>query len=341
MRLGVIARSEDRGLGIMLWELCRALRPASVLLVDMGPLARGFPMYPARYPGATVVTYDDGTLPEAEVRRWLRGLDVVYTAETFYDWRIPLWAEEAGVATVCHVMPEFHVERPGLPTRWWAPTTWRLDSLPEGARVVPVPVADDRFAFRPSPPGARLRLLHSAGHRAMGDRNGTAATCEALRRVRGPLEVTLACQDARMVAPRLGTRRGVVVRARTGGHADYWAAYEGHDALVLPRRYGGLCLPVQEAMAAGLAVVMTDAEPQSSTWPVRLVPSRRGRPMRMPAGQVVPVDADTVRLARAIDALADPATLAALKEGSVEWALEHRWSVLRPLYEAELADACR
>jgi len=342
VKVGLIARAEDRGLGIQSWEFYRAMRPERTLLVDMGQLARGFPAHRDRYPDATLAHFDGGRLPEATVRDWLRGLDVVFTAETFYDWRLPRWAAEHGVATVCQLNPEFHAAgvASGV-TRWWAPTCWRFEHLPPGTRVVPVPVAGDRFPLERPPRDGPLRLLHVVGHRALADRNGTVPTTEALRRVRGPVTATLATQDARLAANRLN-RRGVTVGVRLNGVRNYWDVYRGQDVLILPRRYGGLCLPVQEAMASGLAVVMTDTEPQASTWPATLVRSRPGRPLHVPAGDIRPVDVDAVSLARAIDELVgDDAAVVEQQEASLRWARANTWEALRPLYERELADACR
>ena len=67
MRVGVVARGENRGLGIQSWETARAL-DARALVVDMGELARGFPSDPGRFDDPTVVRYVDGALPEEQVR---------------------------------------------------------------------------------------------------------------------------------------------------------------------------------------------------------------------------------------------------------------------------------
>lgn len=343
MKIGAVVRAEDRGIGIQSWEFCRAMHPERVLVIDMGELAGGFPPHLDRYPGATVVHYDRGQLPEGQVREWLRGLDVVFTVETFYDWRLPRWADEAGAATVVQLNPEFMrpvEELPSVPTRWWAPTTWRLEHLPPETRVVPVPVADDRFPFRPPERAGQLRVLHVAGHRAMADRNGTQVVLQATPRLAN-MHLTIISQDpGRLGAPRgRGTLR---VSVRTGGVTDYWQLYAGQDVLVLPRRYGGLCLPVQEAMAAGLAVVMSDAEPQRSTWPVLTVPSAMGPPKhRCPGGRLALANARPDQLSSALNRLGrDPEALVKLQEASVAWAKANRWSALRPLYEQEFADAC-
>jgi glycosyltransferase involved in cell wall biosynthesis len=43
--------------------------------------------------------------------------------------------------------------------------------------------------------------------------------------------------------------------------------YNGFDAMVLPRRYAGLCLPMNEALMSGLPVFMTDISPNNEILP--------------------------------------------------------------------------
>src|SRR5262249_55476915 len=133
---------------------------------------------------------------------WLDGLDVVYSAETFYDWRLVEWARDRGVATVLHVMPELlgAISPAQMPPRLWRPTGWRMSELPAGTEVVPVPVAADRFCdFRPSSEAdGPLRVLHVAGRRAAADRNGTLSLYQALRTVGERVEITITTQDDRL-----------------------------------------------------------------------------------------------------------------------------------------------
>jgi len=56
VKVGLIARADDRGLGIMCWEFHRAMRPHATLVVrEPGAEARGFQPHLDRYPDATVV----------------------------------------------------------------------------------------------------------------------------------------------------------------------------------------------------------------------------------------------------------------------------------------------
>ncbi len=338
MQVGLIARADDRGLGHMTWEFHRHLAPARTLVVrEPGAEARGFHPHLDRYPDATVVRFDGGLLPEAEVRDWLQGLDVLYSAETFYDWHLVDWAELAGVATVLHVMPEFHHHHVPPTTAVWAPTPWRLQHLPAYTRLVPVPVATDRFPMAAPARAEQLRVLHTAGHRAAADRNGTTQLLQALRRTRQPMAVRLTTQDAAL--PRGALPRTIALQAEVGGRAGYWELYADADVLVLPRRYGGLCLPVQEAMAAGLAVVLPDTSP-NDWWPALLTPGRDRGNITTAAGHLPLFAADPQQLGAQLDQLAtEPDLLATLQHASLAWAQAHSWAELAELYRAELARA--
>ncbi len=244
MKLGIVCRADDRGLGMLGWAAYRNLQPERALVIDMGTIARGFVQHFDRYPGERIVTFDGHELPELEVRAWLAGLDVVLMYETAYDWRMIRWADDMGVATIVMVMPEFHKhgnEPLPFPTQFWAPTTWRLDLLPPGTPVVPVPVEDDVFPLTPAGTGDRLQVVHVAGHRAAGDRNGTLQLLTAAQMVRQPMDIRVLCQDERLPQVRLRTP-GVTLKMEPGGVKDRRDLYAGSQLMVLPRRYGGLCL---------------------------------------------------------------------------------------------------
>lgn len=344
----MLTRGEDRGLGNMTWEIHRNLRPDRTLLVDLGELARGFPTHPDRFPGADQLSWDGHPLDadgERQVRAMLEDIDVLYSAETFYDWRIVDWCRDAGVASVLHVMPEFWrcgTDSIPIPDAVWAPTRWRLEQLPEQTRLVPVPVALDRFDapeldWRSA--GDPLRVLHVGGHRAAADRNGTHVVLRAAQRMRERVVVTVVGQDRRL--PSGYARRGgpVELVVRPGGVGDYWSNYAGHDVLLMPRRYGGLCLPVQEGLAAGLVPIMPDVEPNGD-WPAVLVPAHGGGTIATPGGVLKLAQTKPADVAAAVDRLArDRAWLAGAKEAARSWTLGHSWEALAPLWRDELARA--
>lgn len=341
MRFGLVARADDRGLATMTRDFYRHMAPDRVLLVrEPGAERQGFRPHLDWYPDATVVHFTEGTFPEQVVRDWLEGLDVIYSAETMYDERLYGWARDAGCRTVLHVMPELFPASPAvLPDAIWAPTSWRLDTLPAGARVVPVPVATDRFEGISTPGDGPLRVLHVAGHRAMADRNGTQAVTRAVRMLRQRAHVTIVGQDGRL--PRLSGRAPTVtVSSKPGGCENYWDLYRDQDVLLMPRRYGGLSLPVQEAMAAGLVPILPDVAPNGD-WPAVLTAASWRGHIITAAGTLRLAHSDPSDLAAAVDLLAtDRDLLAAHRARALEWAEAHSWDSLAPTYRTELERAC-
>lgn len=332
MRLGLVARGEDRGLGSMLWAFYRYMQPERTLLVDMGAYARGFETHRDRFPDATVVDFNGGRLDEDAVLRWLDGLDVVYGAETWYSPAFPGWAAQKGVRTGLHVMPEFFTDQRADAV--WLPTCWRAEMIP-GARILPVPVDTDLLEprYRDGSGG----FLHVVGHRAAADRAGTTTLMRALRSVRSDVRLTVVTQDARL--PTVRGTRGVDLRVITGSKLDRRELYALGDVLIAPRRYGGLSLPFNESAGSGLALALPACPPNPETWPCTTVRGyQRGR-LRTPAGEVVLHDTDHRALAAEIDALAaDPIRVAALSDGSLAWAATHSWERLRPLYVQAFED---
>jgi glycosyltransferase involved in cell wall biosynthesis len=338
VKLGLIARCDSRGLGYLTRAFYRHMKPDRTLVVDMGELARGFPQNLDWYPGETVVAFDGHHLPEAEVRAWLDGLDVVWSAETYYDWRIIEWAREVGVRTIQMAMPEFFRSDVPRPDAVWNPTTWRMDLLPPDTRVVPVPVEDNVWPLTPAGSGGRLQVVHVAGHRAAGDRNGTLIVLAAARLVRQPMDIWIHCQDASL--PRIRPLApGTSIYLLPGGKDDRRDLYGPGQVMVLPRRYGGLAMPAQEAMAAGLGLVMSNAPPNAETWPCVAVRGGWDGRQPSPSGGVQSFATDPRSLARTLDILArSPETVDDLQKLGTEWAQAHSWTIMAPEYRRLLAE---
>lgn len=337
MRIGIIARAEDRGLGILTWEAYRHLPNARALVIDPGKWGQGFTQHFDRYPGQTLVHWDENQqLHEATCRAWLEVVDVVYAAETFYDPRFIGWARDAGVATVLHTMPELHhVNEAERVDALWCPTPWRMEHLP-GSRLVPVPVAVERFAKNGAghaknggPVGAPV-VLHVAGHAAMADRNGTKLVAAATAFIAPPVSVWTVSQDENVALSANGYRFPAT--------RDYWRLYDLAHVLLMPRRFGGLCLPIQEAMAAGLAVVTLDTPPHDWYGCVT-VPSELWSSFPTGSGEVPIYTARDHDIADVVNSLQGQ-TLVDARERSLAWAEAHSWEALMPLWIDEFQQAC-
>lgn len=321
MTLGMIARADDGGLGAMTWEVWRHLRPARTLIVLADHRTRGT-AHPERFDGPGEVRVTARFPRPADVAWLTRDVDVVYSAETFYGARI------RGPRTALHVMPEMHAR--DTADAMLLPTPWRAEHFP-GAALLPVPVARDRLPFRQRTEATTL--YHVAGN-AMADRNGTDLLLSALPHVRR--RCTLLIRGGQPHVERHGL---VNVEWLGHHHGAYWGAWpEEADVLVLPRRFGGLCLPILEATSLGLPIVTLDLDPQRQWLPSEgLVPVTGSTPVRMRGGSVDVHDADPCALAAHIDRLlADPPLVAALSARSQVFADGFSWEALLPAWQATL-----
>lgn len=341
MKLGLIARCEiARGIAIQSRNFYDHMPVDRVLLVRMPrPDCTEAPEW---YDNRTEVAYDAKyhRLDEDTVKGWLDGLDVVFTVETPNDWRIPTWCKEMGVKLVIQGNPEFvrHLRPEGAylphPDAWWWPTSWRLPHLPKG-EVVPVPM-DRRYVKLPE--GSPMKVVHVVGKRAWGDRNGTDLLAPAMRQVSERVHLTVHTIDGDLpqFSGKLG--RKVTLDLVLDTVEDRWSMYDSQNVMVLPRRYGGLCLPALEAMASGLVVVMPSCSPNEELAGVT-VQARRARDLNMACGPVATYDVLTAALASKIDELA---------RWHAEGALPHlaalqplpTWEQWRPQYLKKLEAIC-
>lgn len=264
MRLGLIARADNRGLGQQTWAAYRNLKPAKTMVVDC-PSAQPLKMHYDRYPDATIIK---GLPSSHDIEQFLHGIDVLYTAETGYSHHIWDLANQAGVRTVLHANYEF-LDPHDKPTVWAAPSLWNIDRWPAGTVQLPVPIETDRLT--PEKHGyTASRFLHIVGRPAIHDRNGTLDLLQSLQHVTATIEVTIKCQQPGWVGGLINehsirTPGNVTLTIDSGDTEHYWDNYRGYDALILPRRFGGLCLPANEAIGAGIPVIMPNIDP-NNTW---------------------------------------------------------------------------
>lgn len=316
MRLGLIVRCDDTGIGNQTWEIWRHLHPEVTVAVDFSRLPNHLPQNRDRYPDTVTWTTwkgvgfpfdNDACLP------LLKTCDVVFSVETFYDLRVPNEVEHA----VLYINPELF-RGYGAPI-YWAPTPWLLHELPAGTRVVPFPVATDR------PWQMGEGFLHVAGRNTSYDRNGTRPAAEAVRRLGSMLNMV-----HQVDMPSIKGAR------RLGAVENYWDVYSHGDVLVMPRRYGGLSLPVQEALCAGLTVVMTDTAP-NDLWPVRRISSIQNT-VRTVANYPIPaVDVDVVELTEALRTVNDWGR--EMEPARAAWVEANSWDTLAPVWMQALEDA--
>lgn len=298
IRLGLIAYGTPTGLGYQTRALHDHLHPVKTLLIDLSE-RKGLPLHREWFPGATVVKAPT----ERDLARFLDGLDVVLCCETPINYDLFRLARLRGVRTVLQINFEFldYFRDPFLPkpTVFATPSPWNLDRLNPGPfpRVWPLPVPIDPASIPQRQVTEARTFLHVGGRPAARDRNGThdfihlAARCPNL-----DARWILACQSP---GPELRRAiRGTRVEL-LGDVPDPGDLYAVGDIMILPRRYGGLCMPALEALTAGMPVIMPDIPP-NNLW--------------LPADWLAPAQViDTLQAKTSIDLHhTDPAALEAL-----------------------------
>lgn len=339
MKVGVLVRANRKGLGYQTRDFMDNF-PADVAVLLKIPDRRAPDdlSLVAHREMFEIDVAPDFKLPPKIMAGVFREIDVLFSAETLYDWSITDLAHRYGARTVVHGNPEFYVHhhRPyQQPDRWIWPSPWLTNhpDLPV-APVIPCPAPpwepvaghhDDEV----------LRVLHVAGHSAAADRNGTTDFVGAIPRLRYPVEVTIVSQDGWL--PDVRAPKHVKVNRVMTGIADRRAMYEGQHLVVLPRRYGGNCLPAAEACAAGCALAMTDTAP-NEMWPIVLLAARAAPGHHTPFGRIKTVGVRSSTIADVIDRLnANRSKLAEHQARSLLWAANNSWDALRPVYRKALS----
>lgn len=348
MKLGLIARPDNSGLGIQTWEFHRHLQPDKTLVINLSGIADSNDhcnkfAYLERFPGAIV--HNGMTPPPDVIDEFLDGLDVVFSAETFYTHDLLHRAHHRGIKTVLQYNYEFlQLAAQPQPTLFASPSLWHYFMTPLKNKVhLPVPIATDRFSPNPNPPATPRVFMHPVGRPAVHDRNGTEDLLDALSQVRSEITMIFRCQRPGYVQGLLRDRTfpaNIDVRVDDTAPREYWRNYQDIDAVVLPRRYGGLCLPANEALGAGVPILMPDIDPNNRWLPSEwLIPARQMSEFQ--AVNPVPVyhtPAET--LALYIDNLAmSPDAYANTLRQAAHLARVCSWEALLPQYQETLRRA--
>lgn len=268
--LGLIVRCDDTGLGYQTHNLYRMLEPDKILLID-GTKFNGCRQHYDWY-GGNKVQVVNGIPSLKEARQFLEGLTAVMTCETFYSPQVIMLAKRMGVKTINQINYEFFdpLQNKDYPQAdyYLAPSYWHLPYLKRhhNARYLPPPFfevdyAEARLINLSRLPNEKARFVHVAGRKAIHDRNGTQSLLDSLPLTQADFELVIYSQNTELESndPR--------VTIHIGGVDDRLSMYTEFDAMILPRKYGGLCMPMNEALLCGLPVIMTDISPNNQVLP--------------------------------------------------------------------------
>ena len=273
MTLGIIARSDNTGLGNQTRELVKMLNPDKILLIDSEHF-NGNEQHPEWYKDYNVTTTLSGFPTKQELIEFLRNIDVVLSCETFYRQDFLHYAKRRGIKTILQYNFEFllNMSNPDaeLPDVLLAPSLWNIEQIEKmvngRCKVIHLPPPTDSILFenvrQNNMSKDHNRLLHVGGKFAAKDRNGTQTVLEMLKYSKASYELVITTQKF----PELNLKDSRVT-LNNSNPENREELYNGFDAMLLPRRYAGLCLPMNEALISGLPVFMTDISPNNLILP--------------------------------------------------------------------------
>lgn len=359
MRLGLIARDDNSGLGMQTWEFYKHMKPAKTLVMDISDLNHN-KRYPERYPDATVV---HGILRAPDIDAFLQDLDVIFVAEAPYNYHLYARAKELGVKVAVQYNYEFfdwfvHPEYP-KPDMLIAPSRWHYADVEKwcqenGVQHIYLHCPVSREALPPREIKQARTFLHVAGRTAAHDRNGTKTVIKASAFLETDARILVHFQGDQGLAHQTTTTTAeyeamarnaanpLKLTIETKEYENYVDVYDQGDVLLLPRRYGGNCLPLNEALSVGMPAIMTDISPNNNFLPGNwLLPARK-------IGEFTPrttidiYDTTPVALARKIDEFyrlsEHDMQIENIRAGQLARSIS--WNTMRPQYEEILERLC-
>lgn len=292
MRLGLVARADNTGLGNQTFEFYLHMTPVKTMVVDISRL-NGNKNYPERYPDAMFI---DGFPNATDIDKFLEGLDVIFVAESPYNYHLYQRAHELGVKVAVQYNYEFfdyfvnpHYPKPDMLI---APSQWHYDDIEEwcknnNVRHVYLHCPVNRDTLRPQEHKLARTFLHIAGKAAAHDRNGTETVIAASKYLKTEASIKVHFQGQQGLAHQAthdfahyseytkihGGNNIILQQQEYDNYAD---VYKDGDVMILPRRYGGNCLPLNEALSVGMPVIMPDISPNDYLLPAHwLVPATK------------------------------------------------------------------
>lgn len=274
-KIGLVVFANDSGLGAQTRRLAELIKPHRVLAIDSSGFSKNKTQHFDWYDGFSGYRVH-GFPTNKEVRTFMKGLTHVLVCENPLNTFLLDYAAQNGIKVYIQSNYEFcdHLNKElTLPTKFLMPSFWKITDMKqrfgeERVEYLPPPLDPNEFRAARQTNFARTgspKFLHVVGTLAAHDRNGTLTLIEAVTKFcRSDFDLTITSQhelppEYMVSHPRLKYRLGNVV--------DQESLYTDYDALILPRRYGGLSLSTNEALMSGLPVIMPDISPNNQLLP--------------------------------------------------------------------------
>jgi len=335
IKIALIARMDKTGLGIQTYQYFKCFRPHKTLVIDFSGYKPG-KQHPEWYKDkGQTVKFHKGLLNQEAIDWITEDVDVILSMEIFYNYGVINLAKQRGVKTVLQYNAEFldyfNNKFIPYPTMLLAPSAWKLHevkALAQGkckVEYLPLPIDREALPFRLR--SQAKDFLHIAGMPTHMDRNGTLIFIEAMKHVKSDVNFIIRTQQE---LPEIKDERCKVYNEVD----NYEDLYSEGDVFVMPRRYAGLCLPLNESLSTGMIPIMTHCSPQDLFLDRINLIAPCSSDKFMARTEIEVYNADPEELAERIDWLANVKreTIEDLSRKADKLATEWSWQNMRAKY---------
>jgi len=274
-KLGIIVFCNDSGLGAQTRRLTYMLKPDRILAIDSSGFSKNKVQHFDWYDGFQGYKVS-GFPTNREIKVFLKNLTHVIVCENPLNFYLLTEAKKTGVKVYIQSNYEFcdHLDKNlELPEQFIMPSYWHVDTMKQlfgedKVQHLAPPIDPNEFKDARNLNFARSeqkkRFLHIVGTLATHDRNGTLDLLASLKHSKADFQLVIRSQHELPSEYFVNDHR---VTYRISNEAEAEALYRDFDAVILPRRYGGLSLTTNEALMSGLPVIMTDISPNNQLLP--------------------------------------------------------------------------
>ncbi len=341
VKIGLVARCDDSGLGVMTFDFFRNFIVEKVLIVSSA-----YKGYPDRYDGYELTktrVCQMGTPTLEDIDWLLEDMDMVVTIETPYNWNIYSRAKEKGVKSVLITMYEWTPKKAFIPTEpdlYLCPSTVDFESI-EGENKVYLPTPVNRKLVPFKQRDQAKTFIFNNGHGGWGGRNSISEFFQALPFVKSDVKFKVRSQ-----VPFDGAVNDSRVEVFEG-EMNYEQLWQEGDIYIHLHKFDGLSLPLNEALSAGFPIIALDKKPHNEYLPKELLVKPLATPTIMIAGETVGREVEAavmnpVDIAEMIDKVANMSNdeIINLSKTSDKLAESISWDALKLRYLETFHDLC-
>lgn len=249
--------------------------------------------------------------------------DKIIFLEMPFDWKFITRARERGIKTVFFLMYECtRKPMPYIPDVLVGGSIMEREYFGDDVKVINVPVPKEiKWKLRTK---ARV-FVHNAGHGGLAGRNGTAELVASIKHIKSPIKLIIRSQVP--IKEYKDDRVQYII-----GDVPYETLFDEGDVFVYPDKFGGSCLPLQEAHASGMAVMASDRHPTNTWLPTEILIPIEGYKKDRAYSEIDSAILDPEIIAEQIDKWYDK-DITELSLKGKEWGKANSWEKLRKQYE--------